>query len=442
MINLFEVFDKKTITLYNSFRYADIKRITLCIEEDGFLPEDIITPYKFFSNYKVDYERPLYFNEVEIPRYWTIEGTNNSAIIKDGNIIKGKVIYKSNFKHRIIERVEWLNTIGKTQYIDHYDKNGFRYAQTVMDTQCYRRVLKNYFDSNGKICITENFITNDIMLVWKGKEMLFESKVKFVQFFLRVSGLQKEEFMINTFSLSYAVILGLNSKNHCSVFYQGDITDEIIPHVIHALNNKSKEFQIIVPSSNYSILTNKLGGNFYNKVICGGYVYNFLSSPGSSKKVLTLTNSDQIPHLEAIVGLNPALHFFVVALTEMSSKLIRLNKYRNITLLPNAKINRIKDLYRECGVYLDINKGNEILDAVRGAFDYQLLIIGYKQTAHNFNVTAPENLIDVEYPQKFNLLLNNITKSDKVMSEHLQLQYDKASSINKRDFLRIMTKKE
>lgn len=50
-------------------------------------------------------------------------------------------------------------------------------------------------------------------------------------------------------------------------------------------------------------------------------------------------------------------------------------------------------LYKSCDIYLDINKGNEILDAVRAAFDYNLVILGYNETSHNKDVTPENNLL-------------------------------------------------
>ncbi|UTI85934.1 hypothetical protein NIT60_05650 [Mammaliicoccus sciuri] len=52
--------------------------------------------------------------------------------------------------------------------------------------------------------------------------------------------------------------------------------------------------------------------------------------------MLTLTNSDQIPHIEDIVKAHPQYQFHIVAITEMSQKLLQLNKYHNVTLHPVA----------------------------------------------------------------------------------------------------------
>lgn len=54
----------------------------------------------------------------------------------------------------------------------------------------------------------------------------------------------------------------------------------------------------------------------------------------------------------------------------MSQKLLQLNKYLNVTLYPVASKEKIHALYETCDIYLDINKGNEILDAIKVAFEH------------------------------------------------------------------------
>ena len=45
-------------------------------------------------------------------------------------------------------------------------------------------------------------------------------------------------------------------------------------------------------------------------------------------------------------------------------------------------------------IYLDINHSNELLQAVRQAFEHNLLILGFNQTVHNRLYIAPEHLFE------------------------------------------------
>ncbi len=73
---------------------------------------------------------------------------------------------------------------------------------------------------------------------------------------------------------------------------------------------------------------------------------------------------------------------------------MQLDQYANVHLYPSINIDRVNELYQLCDIYLDINEGNEILNAVEQAFDYELLILGYRQTAHHAKVTLSEHLFE------------------------------------------------
>jgi hypothetical protein len=88
--------------------------------------------------------------------------------------------------------------------------------------------------------------------------------------------------------------------------------------------------------------------------------------------------------------------FRIAAVTEMSSKLLTLLSYPNVVLYQNASPQKIRELYQLSDLYLDINYGNELLDAARQAFEHNMLILAFDQTAHNRLYTAPEHLFDVQ----------------------------------------------
>ncbi|HDD0732936.1 accessory Sec system glycosylation chaperone GtfB [Staphylococcus xylosus] len=439
MINLFEVFDKKAIVLYNSFRFSGINRQTIVIEEDGFLPEDVTTPYQFFADNHTMPKKPLFFNQVKTPRFWSIEGNNESAVIKDMTDMKARIIYKKNYKLRIIERIEWLNKRGHTQFIDYYNQYGFCYAQVLLDANTHRRILKHYFNDKGDIILTENIATNDIMLNWQGQQYLFESKVKFIQFYLEVAGFSDHCFLINSLSVPAAVVNKLSNANHNMLFWQNKITPDIINHIKNLLSKNQSQFKIIVPGhTKYQYLCNEIDQQWHDYIMEAGYVYKFMKDNNHSNQVLILTNSDQLPNIEDMIKQHTHLDFHIAALTEMSNVLMKLNQYSNVNLYPNAKKEQLISLYKQCDIYLDINRGNEILDAVRASFDYQLLILGYHETAHNLEVTAQNNLFDIEKADELYKTLRDISFQKTEFDKRLNLQLQQGSSIDKNDFFKLL----
>ena len=53
----------------------------------------------------------------------------------------------------------------------------------------------------------------------------------------------------------------------------------------------------------------------------------------------------------------------------------------------------IESLYQQCDIYLDNNKGNELLDAVSRAFENDMVIFATMMKAHNRMFTATENIV-------------------------------------------------
>ena len=75
---LFDTFSGESKNLLESFKNAGAAFHAAVIEDDGFLPDDVMSVYGFFLG---DYRKadslpgkPLYFNQIQIPDYWRIGG--------------------------------------------------------------------------------------------------------------------------------------------------------------------------------------------------------------------------------------------------------------------------------------------------------------------------------------------------------------------------------
>ena len=47
MINLYDKLNSQTLQLHQSFLNANINPKTVVVDDDGFLPSDVLSPYKF-----------------------------------------------------------------------------------------------------------------------------------------------------------------------------------------------------------------------------------------------------------------------------------------------------------------------------------------------------------------------------------------------------------
>lgn len=232
-----------------------------------------------------------------------------------------------------------------------------------------------------------------IILNWKGKTYHFQHKVSFILFFIKALNLTDHRFIINSLGLPYAVLYNLETPGHDLLFWQEQSGGNVPGNMQLMLQGKStRQFDVVVPDANeYQALTASMTEPECQHVHQAGYLYDYQKKNGYTMNILIMTNSDQIHHLPSIIEACPFATFHIGAVTEMSSNLTVLDQYSNVKLFPAIEIETVNKLYQLCDVYLDINEGGEIINAVRRAFYHQLLILAYEEIAHNRTVTAPEN---------------------------------------------------
>ena len=110
--------------------------------------------------------------------------------------------------------------------------------------------------------------------------------------------------------------------------------------------------------------------------------------------LLIWTRFYEIDHLDKLVRAMPNIQFHIAAVTEMSGKLLAFGEWPNVTVYPNVSRQRASQLLKDCDIYLDINRGSEILDSVRAAFEQNMLILGFKDTLHEQQFVAPQNIFE------------------------------------------------
>ena len=85
--------------------------------------------------------------------------------------------------------------------------------------------------------------------------------------------------------------------------------------------------------------------------------------------------------------------------------------------------------YQQCDIYLDINEGNEIGNAVRSAYNHQLLIMGYKEVVHNQDFVAIENQFLVNDISQLSNALKEIGNHRGQFETRLALQQRHANAV-------------
>lgn len=372
MINLFENYNQETQELHQSLKRAGYNHFTIVINDDGFLPDDVTSPYRFFAAYQIyEDDTPAFFNDIDTPPFWEIKGDATMATITDMGELRGEIFYKEHYKTRVVSHVEWLDSKQRLRSVDYYTKEGFKFAETVYD------------------------------------------------------------LLGNTLSTPFLAIYHLPTLKKGILFWQEQSQGYVPGNMKVMLSpNLQSRFAVIVPNQNeYKLIKEQLSREEQQAVYASGYLYDTYKRNHYSKNVLTLTNSDQLPHVETLIRLHKDYQFHIGAKTEMSSKLLSLSQYENVKLYPIIKEQTVQTLYQQCDIYLDINEGNEIGNAVRSAYNHQLLIMGYKEVVHNRDFVAIENQFLVNDISQLSNALKEIGNHRGQFETRLALQQRHANAV-------------
>ena len=225
MIRLFEWLTQESLDLHYSLEESGIHGTSIVLNDDGFLPEGIISPYTFFCEVEMD-GSPLYFNQLEVPYLWQITGTNIEGEIWNRSSKRGVIHYHEPKYLRFVQSVDWLYPDGSIYMTDHYNKYGWVFARTYFfsDQQVSH---KKYYTKSGQEVLSENILTGDILLNWKGKVYHFTKKVDFFLFYFKKSGLDLSSIWYNSLGMPFLISYYLGGEGRDILFWQENLADQL-----------------------------------------------------------------------------------------------------------------------------------------------------------------------------------------------------------------------
>lgn len=431
MILLLDNYQSESKKLHDSMKMSGYDCPTFAINDDGFLPPDVTSVYGFFlGDYsKEKFVKSKYFNEIPVPDYWEISGNNTSGEIHDLNRLRGKIFYANPLYKRIVKVVDWYDERETVRICDHYNRYGHLYAKTIFNAKG-QKVNKSYFDAAGKEIIVENFVTGDIILNYEGKTRIFADITAFVMYFIKKSNLKQTRMFFNSLSIPFFVSQRLKAGNEKQdlLFWQEPVYDEIPGNMQMIFNGQAgRTAHIIVQKKESYDKLIKLGApsEYVHRL---GFVFPFVKENNFKPEALICTNSDNIEQCRKLVEGLPQIHFHIAAITEMSSKLHSMGAYTNVSLYPGVKNNILDELFKQCDYYFDINHGNEIVDAVYKAFLHNQLIFAFRETLHNAEYTADENIYQSSEVERMLSDIRQITSDRELLNRKIENQRDNALS--------------
>lgn len=428
--------------LLYSLQQAGHELRAVYFEDDGFLPEGAESPYRFWCRrQRKEKAHPRYFSRLRVPDGWEIRGTGTEGSVWDYDRQRARIHYALPADRRYIQSVDWLDEDGKTIWTDHYDDQGSLFARTTCDAEG-RPVLKSYYTEGGEEAITENLQSHTILLhecaaknvgtVEQGRSQtdrtfIFQNKTEFVLHYLKGAGADLDRVFLNSLSYPLFVQRRLRANAGCYVqnendgrtlqteaesvrgtgdllFWQEDIYGKLPGNMVTVMNDPQGIERIVVQSPGvFDKILEQIHSHAEENgikdperaekmVTSLGYLYPVENPQKQKKSICILTNSDQMEKLEELTNALPDFVFHIGALTEMSDKLLRMQRKSNVRLYPGMTGSRGKELLTGCEFYLDINHGSEVVDAVREAYLQGTVILAFQETRHNAMFTADSNI--------------------------------------------------
>lgn len=439
MINLFENFDNASRDFLISQQIAKMRIPTIVMHDDGFLPESIDSPIKYFCELKSNHH-PLYFDQVPIPHFWRIVGDANSAKVYDLKSLRANINYLKNDNTRIVREVQWLDENGNISWADEYDQHAFRYAQVFYENG--QAIWKNYYNRQGHRVIQQSIQHEDIFIDYKNHKRHFNNYAQMTLYYLKLKNYNLNHIFYNTLNESLAVSLLLPADSGEDVlFWHEKLGDQLPGNMQFLISNKTRTKQIIFQNkADWENKQSLIPKNSDIKFQYLGMIYIHPRGNNLHSEALILTNSDQITQLAMITDKLPKIHFHIGAVTEMSDKLMAFGDRDNVSLYPNIRRSTLLKLLKNCDLYFDINQGPEILDAVRGAFEQNMLIVGFDNTLHEPKFINPKDIFSSDengVNQMAKTVLSALVKPQ-LMGDLIDEQRAHAGDVWPKDYQRVL----
>ncbi len=444
IILLFDTYTQESRFLHASVRNAGYECLAIVIEEDDFLPEDVISVYELFSgDWKAErgrLEKPRFFNEIVVPNHWSITAGVDEP---HGRILyqheeKGRIYYIEPKNRYLVRAVDWLDRKGNVSFRDHYNRYGDICARTIYSAEG-RSLSKFRFSRKSQEVLMENYITGDLILNDGGLVKHFRTKIDLICYCFTALGFGKNRIFYNSLSMPFFISNRLEGTSKKDIlFWQQPIGEDIPGNMRMILNGEASRTEKIVVQkrSSYDRLL-KLGVEkaFLYKM---GFIYPYQKKNQYKQEALIYTDSDRLEHCRELIEALPTVHFHIAAITVMSSGLKSLSNYSNVSLYPAVKSPVREELFKRCDYYLDINYYAEIISAVQQAFLHNHLIFAFAETVHNRDYVSD----DLIYPvSEFEHMVSDIraTMEDQaVMEYHLKRQKEHALSENQETYRRFL----
>lgn len=354
MIVAFDKYINGTDVLQAMIRRIDYDARIVVLGDAPFSVSNTLSLYDYFiygRQQEILEEKKLHFNFIDVPRFWEIREEAWHGAIYDMGCKKADIYFDEN---QCIQRIEWIMENGWVCRIDYYNKYALKYASEFRDMD--GKVESKVFYSTGNQEVIVEQPQNDTVTLFENGNVkaFFSSYAEFIQYFFVETRMEEERVLVVQDQEGLRLAdLQWNGKSmwECVLFSDSDLLDRYV-----GMGGKNGHRLYTVPEK---------------------YPVN-----GAKGDVLILTASDQLEGIEYLKQELPEVTFHIAANTQVSDKLSNLGKQQNVKVYPQISMKDLNDLWDQCDFYLDINYYREIHNAIDTAHKKNLLILGFENTAH------------------------------------------------------------
>lgn len=438
IILILDHYDAEARNLHESLKSVKCQCPTIVVYDDGYVPDDVVSLFGYFlGDYKTaeDYlGRPRYFNEVKVPELWEIKSDYYQGEVYDKIRKKADIIYEKGNLERNVKEVIWLSESGKKLVSEHYNNLGVMYARTTYDRD-EKAIIKSYFNAKKQEVIVEHLDSGRIVLNEEdGEVRVLAGRVELALYLMILAEYKDSRIFFNSLGIPFQISLRLWKEQTGDIlFWQEPPREDIPGNMQFILEGKAPRVEAIMVQrkDSYHKLVNV--GVDKTRVLPFGYIYQYVRAHSYGKNALICTNSDEIEMLSELVQAFSDIHFHIMAVTEMSQKLWAFERYDNVSLYPNCSNRDREKLFELCDIYLDINQGKEIVNAVEHAFLNNMLIMGWIETRHNKRYVAKKHYFEKkdvkQFIEKMRLVVDSNIARDEFLLEQKRYALGEESAL-------------
>ena len=374
------------------------------MEENGFLPDGISSPYGYFRtryHREIQAEKDLSAAFLNVPEPWEICIAGSRGSIYQDGCGKASVYFVNEAEKNGLWRIEWYREDGRVWRTDFYGQNGFKYASEFSGKDGMAESKVYYSDGNQEILAEWPGNHAAALLNHGVTEAFFTSMAGFAEYYMAEA-----------------------HPGEIGILYVQD------QRCLERLDVKPDEEKIwdrlLFADSGLLEQYRDAGG----KDGCLFYAVPESYPDNSAKgEALILTASDQIEGIEYLASVLECVTFHIAANTQVSDQLCRLGERNNVKVYPGAGRKLLETLWKQCGFYLDINHYREIYHAVDTAHRNNLLIMGFEDTMHDRKLAADECVFSSRDCGKLAQTLQSLVDHPAEVKKRLAVQQHKKDII-------------